>query len=92
MSPVSEEIQPRTRYVRNLVIESITPDALPFEGIVEEAWPSKKHISSKYLFYGATNMVQLVKNMCRILKAVKSFLDLRRIRTTVMSEYLIKTK
>lgn len=92
MSPVSEEIQPRTRYVRNLVIEPITPDAPPFEGIVEEAWPSKKHVSSPFLFYGAANIVQLAKNMCAILKAVKSFLDLRRIRTTVMSEYLIKTK
>lgn len=92
MSPVSEAIQPRTRYVRNLVIESITPGALPFEGIVEEAWPSKKHVSSRYLFYGATSLLQLAKNMCAILKAVTSFLDLRHIRTTVMSEYLIKTK
>ncbi len=92
MSPVSEEIQPRTRYVRNLVIESITPDALPFEGIVEEAWPSKKHVSSPFLFYGATSIWQLAGNMYKILRAVKSFLNLRRIRTTVMSEYLIKTK
>jgi hypothetical protein len=92
MSPVSEEIQPRTRYVRNLVVEAITPDAPPFEGIVEEAWPSKKHVSSPFLFYGASNILQLAKNMCRILRAVKSFLDLRRIRTTVMSEYLIKSK
>ncbi|HOD15566.1 MAG TPA: hypothetical protein PK307_05345 [Spirochaetota bacterium] len=92
MSPVSEEIQPRTRYVRNLVIEAITPDALPFEGIVEECWPSKKHVSSPFLFYGAGSVIQLAKNMCRILKAVRSFLDIHRIRTTVMSEYLIKTK
>ncbi len=92
MSPVSEEIQPRTRYVRNVVIEALTPDALPFEGIVEEAWPSKKHVSSPFLFYGAASILQLAKNMYAILKAVKSFLDLSRIRTTVMSEYLIKTK
>lgn len=92
MSPVSEAIQPRTRYVRNLVIEALSPDAPPFEGIVEEAWPSKKHISSPFLFYGAGNIWQLIKNMCAILRAVRSFLDLRRIRTTVMSEYLIKTR
>jgi len=92
MSPVSEEIQPRTRYVRNLVVESITPGAPPFEGIVEEAWPSKKHVSNPFLFYGADNIWQLARNMGRILRAVKSFLDLRHIRTTVMSEYFIKTK
>jgi hypothetical protein len=92
MSPVSEEMQPRTRYVRNVVVEAITPGAPPFEGIVEEAWPSKKHVSNPFLFYGADNIWQLAKNMCRILRTVKSFLDLRRIRTTVMSEYFIKTK
>ena len=92
MSPVSEEIQPRTRYVRNLVVEAITPGAPPFEGIVEEAWPSKRHVSNPFLFYGADNIWQLARNMCRILRAVKSFLDLRRIRTTPMSEYFIKTK
>lgn len=92
MSPVSEEIQPRTRYVRNLVIESITPDAPPFAGIVEEAWPSKKHVSNPFLFYGAKNIWQLARNMFRILRAVKSFLDLHTIRTTMMSEYFIRTK
>lgn len=92
MSPVSEEIQPRTRYVRNLVIEALTPGAPPFEGIVEEAWPSKKHVSNPFLFYGATSLWQLARNMCRIMKAVTSFLDLSRIRTTMMSEYFIKTK
>jgi hypothetical protein len=92
MSPVSEEIQPRTRYVRNLVVEAITPGAPTFEGIVEEAWPSKKHVTNPFLFYGADNIWQLIRNMCRILRAVKSFLNLRTIRTTPMSEYFIKTK
>ncbi len=92
MSPVSEEIQPRTRYVRNLVVEALTPDAHPFEGIVEECWPSKKHVSSAFLFYGAGNIFQLFRNVCRILRAVKSFLDISKIRTTVMGEYFIKTK
>ncbi len=92
MSPVSEAIQPRARYVRNIVLRSLTEDAPPFEGIVEEVWPSKKHVSNPFLFYGADNLFQLARNMIRILRTVKSFLDLRRIRTTVMSEYFIKTK
>jgi hypothetical protein len=91
MSPVSEEIQPRTRYARNLVLRSLTPDAPPFEGIVEEAWPSAEHVTSKRLFYGARNPVRLAVNMGRILSAVLSFLDLRRIRTTMMGEYFIRT-
>jgi hypothetical protein len=91
MSPVSEEIQPRTRYVRNVVTMPLTPGAPPFEGIVEEAWPSKRHVTNPFLFYGARNAWELVRNIVRILRAVTAFLDLRRIRTTMMSEYFLKT-
>jgi hypothetical protein len=91
MSPVSEEIQPRTRYVRNLVLEALTPGAPPFEGIVEECWPSPGYVTNPFLFYGARNVWQLARNMIRILRAVTSFLDLRRIRAVMMSEYFIKT-
>jgi hypothetical protein len=91
MSPVSEEIQPRARYVRNVVVLSLTDGAPSFEGIVEEVWPSKLHVSNYFLFYGADNVFQLIRNMFRVLRAVKSFLDLRRIRTTIMSEYFIKS-
>ncbi len=91
MSPVSEAIQPRTRYVRNLVVRSLSPDAPPFEGIVEEAWPSSRHVSNPFLFFGAGNPIQLAVNMGRILGAVTSFLDLHRIRTTMMGEYFMKT-
>ena len=92
MSPVSEAIQPRARYVRNVVIEPLTEGALPFGGIVEEVWPSRKHVTSYYLFYGARNPRELARNMLRILRAVTSFLELRKIRTTMMSEYFIKTR
>jgi hypothetical protein len=91
MSPVSESIQPRARYVRNVVVKSLTKGAPSFEGIVEEVWPSKRHISNYFLFYGADNIFRLAGNMIRILRAVNSFLEMRRIRTTVMGEYFIKT-
>jgi hypothetical protein len=91
MSPVSEEIQPRTRYVRNVVEMPLTPGAPPFEGIVEESWPSKRHVENTFLFYGAKNVWELGRNMVRILRAVSSFLDLWKIRTTMMSEYFIRT-
>ncbi|MBW1808966.1 MAG: NAD-dependent epimerase/dehydratase family protein [Deltaproteobacteria bacterium] len=91
MSPVSEKIQPRARYVRNLVIASLNEDAPAFDGIVEEAWPSKRHVSNPFLFYGAKNPWQLAVNLASILGAVTSFLNLWQIRTTMMSEYFMKT-
>ncbi|OOK68087.1 hypothetical protein BZL29_6889 [Mycobacterium kansasii] len=91
-SPVSEAMQPRARYVRNLVIRAVTPDAPSYEGIVEEAWPSTRHVTNYFLFYGAgRNPFKLVLNIIKMLRSVTSFLDLHRIRTTMTSEYIMKS-
>ncbi|MDM8000009.1 MAG: hypothetical protein QUS33_08425 [Dehalococcoidia bacterium] len=91
-SPVSEAMQPRCRYIRNVVVKALTPDAPPYEGIVEEAWPSVKHATNPFLFYGAgKNPFKLVWNMIVMLRSVTSFLDLTRIRTTYTSEYILKS-
>jgi hypothetical protein len=91
MTPVSARIQPRTRYVRNLVEEPLTEGALPFEGIIEEAWPSPQHVRNPFLFYGARNPWQLARNVWAILAAVTHFLTLWRIQAVMMSEYFIKS-
>lgn len=91
MSPVSEAIQPRTRYVRNLVLQPLTPDAPPYEGIVEECWPTRETLSDVWAFYGARTVWQLVRNQLAILRAVTGFLTLWRVMTIPMSEYAIRT-
>ena len=91
-SPVSEAMQPRARYVRNVVVRALTPDAPPYEGIVEEAWPSARHVTNPFIFYGAgRNPFKLMWNMAVMLRSVTGFLDLRRIRTTMASEYILKS-
>lgn len=90
-SPVSEAMQPRARYIRNVVLEPLTAGALPFEGIVEEAWPSARHITNYFLFYGAKNVCQLARNMYRMFRSVSSFLEFRKIRTSTMSEYILRS-
>jgi hypothetical protein len=91
-SPVSESMQPRTRYIRNVVIRAVTQGAPPFEGIVEEAWPSKRHVTNPFLFYCAgKNPLKLAWNMTRMLRSVRSFLDIHLVRTTMMSEYIVKS-
>lgn len=91
MSPVSERIQPRARYVRNLVLDRLNGDAEEIDGIVSEVWPTPEHVTNPYLFYGAKNIFQLVKNVATILVTVLSILDLMKIRTYMMGEYFIKT-
>ncbi len=91
-SPVSEEIQPRARYVRNEVVRALTAGAPPYRGIVEEAWPSPEHVTDPMLFYLAEGSKDRMKqNLSTMLASVRGFLDMDRIRNQTMSEYLLKT-
>ena len=91
-SPVSAVIQPRTRYVRNAVTRRLTDGAPPYRGIVEECWPSAEHVEDPMLFYCAGGSKDVLKeNIEKMMASVTAFLDLDRIRTVTMSEYLLKT-
>jgi len=90
-SPVSEQIQPRMRYVRNAVCWPLGAGAPPYEGIVEEAWPSARHVEDPMLFYCADGSPETLKrNLGRMLDSVRGFLDLERIRSATLSEYLLR--
>jgi hypothetical protein len=89
-SPVSEEIQPRTRYVRNAVVRGLTEGAPSCQGIIDEAWPSASHVTDPMLFYCAEGSTEKLQgNIERMLDSVRGFLDLDKIRSTTMSEYLL---
>ena len=90
-SPVSAELQPRTRYVRNEVVRSLSEGAPDIDGIVEEGWPSTAHVADPLLFFNATTPAELDANVSRMMTSVESCLDLARLRSTTMSEYLFKT-
>lgn len=90
-SPMSEAMQPRARYVRNVVREVLTEGAFAYEGIVEEAWPSAKHVKDPYLFYGAKNPLELVRNITTMLRSVTAFLPITRIPNVMTSEYFVKS-
>ncbi len=90
-SPESEAIQPRTRYVRNAVLWPVTAGAPPYEGIVKEGWPSKQHVEDPLLFYCAEDKEQQKIRIARMMASVQGFLELPRIRSATLSEYLVKT-
>lgn len=89
--PMSEAMQPRSRYVRNVVEAVLTPGAVPYEGIVEESWPSAEHVTNRFLFYGASNRFELVKNMAIMTQSVAAFLPIWRIMSVTMSEYFVRS-
>jgi hypothetical protein len=88
-SPLSGELQPRTRYVRNEVVRALTEAAPEVDGIVEEGWPSADHVADPMLFFNASTPEQLDTNVTRMMASVEACLDLGRLRSSTMSEYLI---
>ena len=90
-SPVSAELQPRTRYVRNEVVRSLSDGAPEIGGIVEEGWPSTGHVADPMLFFNATTPEELDANVARMIASVDACLDLARLRSSTMSEYLVKS-
>jgi len=88
-SPVSGELQPRTRYVRNQVVRALTEGAPEIDGIVEEGWPSAEHVADPMLFFNATTPAELDAHVARMMTSVDACLDLARLRSSTMSEYLV---
>jgi hypothetical protein len=90
-SPVSARLQPRTRYVRNEVVRALTPDVPAIDGIVDEAWPSARHVADPMLFFNATSSGELDANVSSMMESVTACLDLARLRSSTMSEYLLRS-
>jgi hypothetical protein len=89
-SPESGRLQPRTRYVRNEVHRALTPAAPEIDGIVEEGWPSARHVADPMLFFNADgDPARLQANLDRMMANVTACLDLARLRSVTMSEYLL---
>ncbi|HTZ10424.1 MAG TPA: hypothetical protein VMB72_15230 [Acidimicrobiales bacterium] len=91
-SPMSEALQPRCRYVRNLVVRALDPGAPPWRGIVEEAWPSPEDVTDPMRFYCAgQDRAVMERNVATMLDHVTRLMDLRTMRSTTMSEWIMRT-
>jgi hypothetical protein len=92
ISPVTEAIQPRTRYVRNAVFRALTDGAPPLAGIVEEAWPSLEHVTDPMLFYCADgDPDRMNTHVTQMIEEINAFIDLDTFRSVTMSEWMLKS-
>jgi len=90
-SPMSEWMQPRTRYVRNAVVRALTPGAPSYRAIVEEAWPSPETLTDINQFFGATDPADLGERIRIMLDSTKLLFDPATMRNYTLSEYILKT-
>jgi hypothetical protein len=85
-TPLSLEIHPFWRYVRNAVARRVTPEGPPYRGIVEERVRDIEDlIDITRLFRGKA------ENMERGLEDVNRFIDQADISCTLMNEYILKS-
>jgi len=92
ISPVTEAIQPRCRYVRNAVFRPVTTDAPPVHVIVEEAWPSLDHVTDPMLFYCADGDPERMNaHVTQMIEEITAFVDLTTLRSATMSEWILKS-
>ena len=85
-TPLSFEIHPLWRYIRNAVARPLTAGARPYRGIVEERFREiEDALDMQRLFRGS------VANMKRGMKDVDQFLDRDKIDSTLMSECIVKS-
>ncbi len=81
-TPLSLEVHPLWCYIRNVVERAVTPDAPEFHGIVEEQFRTVEDLTDPDRFYGSE------ENQRRVLEDAREFLDLEKIQTYTMSEYI----
>jgi hypothetical protein len=85
-TPLSFEIHPLWRYIRNAVARPLTAGAPPYKGIVEERFRVIEDVlDMDRLFRGKA------ANMRRGMKDVDQFLERDRILSTLMNEYIVKS-
>jgi hypothetical protein len=90
-SPMSENMQPRARYVRNAVVRALTPGAPRYRAIVEEAWPSIEHVTNLHTFFGASSSEELGENIRVMLDSTRLLYDPATMRNYPLSEYILKS-
>jgi hypothetical protein len=92
ISPITEAIQPRSRYVRNAVFRALTAGAPPVAGIVEEAWPSLEHVTDPMLFYCADgDPDRMNAHVTQMIEVITAFVELDTVRSVTMSEWILKS-
>ncbi len=85
---VAQQTQSTFGYVRNTVVRPLTPDAPVWDGIVEELFPIEA-LRDQKVWYAAASDDELKVNLQRMMDSVQRFLDLGRLESHPMSQYLL---
>ena len=88
-TPLSLEIHPLFNYVRNVVKERIRGENEWYDAIVEEHCRTREDLLKSSRFFGG--LFQAPRNMLRVYRDVKRFIDYPSIETYCVEEYWLKS-
>lgn len=84
---VAIDTQSTFSYVRNEVVRPVTPGAPPWQGIIEEGFPSAA-LSNPQAFYDAVgDEPKFRANLRRMIESCEAFIAMPRVDSHPMSEY-----
>lgn len=84
---VALETQCTFLYIRNVVVRTLTADAPPWAGIVEEGFPAEA-VTDPRIWYRADGSEERFRaNLQRMIESVNAFLDIDRVESHPMSQY-----
>jgi hypothetical protein len=87
---VALETQATYAYVRNVVVRALTPGAPPWKGIVEEGFAAES-VGNPMAWYKADGSKEkLQANLARMISSCQAFLELDRVESHPMSEYVFE--
>jgi hypothetical protein len=88
-SPLALEIQCTYLYVRNVVARALTKDAPPWRGIVEEGFPTEAVTDPMRWYAAGGDAAVLRERIGRMVASVQAFLDIDRVESHPLSEYVL---
>ena len=74
------------------MFRAVTDGAPPIRGIVEEAWPSREHVTDPMLFFCADgDPAKMNANIAQMVDEISAFVELATMRSVTMSEWILKS-
>ncbi len=88
-TPKAMRIHPFWNYIRNVIVEPLTPDSAAFQGIVEEHFRSREDCLNPVRMFGGA--IRFIPNMLEVGLHARHFLDLKITENYLMSETCIRS-
>lgn len=89
-SPLAIEIQATFRYVRNVVRDALTPEAPPWRGIVEEAFPTEAITDLQRWYRAEGDPEKTRERIGQMVSSVQRFLDIEKVESHPLGEYVLR--